>query len=339
MFGTYRYILAILVVLTHLWPFLFHTDGHWTGPYAVYSFYMLSGYLMTLVLNERYAYSLTGLGRFLTNRALRIYPPYLVVMFLTLALVLLNPGLAREFNGHLQPPASIMDWVHNITIFGLHERRVANLVPPSWSLNIELTFYLVMAFALSRKKYLVILWFAASLLYTGYAVTRGLSLEARYFSLLPASLPFSAGALIYFIKDRFKTSRPLLFAGIAMTLYLSNVFLTHFIFNDMFLEGFYLSMVLAFFLTISLVNVDAGLLGRRLGAADRFLGDLSYPLFLSHWFVALLVLGFVFNGVLPKGGGLFIYTLPFVHITALLINRLVEQKVGRIRKKIRPGHR
>lgn len=325
-----------MVVLTHLWPFLFGTREHWTGPYAVYSFYMLSGYLMTLVLNGRYGFTAAGLFRFLSNRFLRIYPPYLVVFALTFGVILLNSELAEDFNGHLQLPASLMDWVHNLAIFGLHERRVSNLVPPSWSLNIELIFYLGMALLLSRKKYLVMSWFGASLIYTAFSVYRGLPLEARYFSLLPASLPFSAGALIYFLKDGFRPGRPLLLAGLAVTLYLANVFLSQYIFEDMFLEGFYLSILLAFFVTICLVKIDPEMLGARAGAIDRFLGDLSYPIFLCHWLVALLVLGFVLEGVRPVDGRLFLYSLPFIHVLALLINRQVEHRLARLRKRIRP---
>ena len=77
MFGTYRYCLAHLVVLTHLasWPGV--------GSYAVFGFYMLSGFLMSLILNERYGFSLQGLRGYAANRALRIYPPYLFVLAAT----------------------------------------------------------------------------------------------------------------------------------------------------------------------------------------------------------------------------------------------------------------
>ena len=50
MFGAFRYLLALLVVLIHVWPgFML-----WTGVYAVFAFFALSGYLMALVLDRSY---------------------------------------------------------------------------------------------------------------------------------------------------------------------------------------------------------------------------------------------------------------------------------------------
>ena len=48
MFGIYRYSLAFCVAISHLW------GGMIAGPaaYAVWGFYCLSGYLMTLILSE-----------------------------------------------------------------------------------------------------------------------------------------------------------------------------------------------------------------------------------------------------------------------------------------------
>ena len=47
-FGMWRFFLAFLVVISHLWA------GMLDGPaaYAVWGFFILSGYLMTFVLTE-----------------------------------------------------------------------------------------------------------------------------------------------------------------------------------------------------------------------------------------------------------------------------------------------
>ena len=57
MFGIYRYGLAFCVVISHLWA------GMFGGPaaYAVWGFYCLSGYLMTLILNEKYGFTARGI--------------------------------------------------------------------------------------------------------------------------------------------------------------------------------------------------------------------------------------------------------------------------------------
>ncbi len=66
LFGTIRFVLAQMVILTHLWTKL----TMWAGPYAVFSFFLLSGYLMGRVLDCSYA-SDGGTRRFFINRALR----------------------------------------------------------------------------------------------------------------------------------------------------------------------------------------------------------------------------------------------------------------------------
>ena len=73
MFGTLRFLLAYLVILSHLVgsDYVVHF-----GFYAVRGFFVISGLLMTAALNE--AYGFDGL-RFWVNRALRLLPPYYLV--------------------------------------------------------------------------------------------------------------------------------------------------------------------------------------------------------------------------------------------------------------------
>lgn len=78
MFGTYRTFLALIVVVHHL--ISIPIIGH----YAVHGFFILSGYLMTFVMNVSYGYSLRGIRAFSINRFLRLYPSYWVVLLLTL---------------------------------------------------------------------------------------------------------------------------------------------------------------------------------------------------------------------------------------------------------------
>jgi len=58
------------------------------GVYAVFGFYILSGYLMTLILHSGYGYSWSGVRRFALNRFLRIYPIYWVACLISAGLVL-----------------------------------------------------------------------------------------------------------------------------------------------------------------------------------------------------------------------------------------------------------
>jgi len=81
MFGVYRTVLALAVAAAHL-------GGLPTGAhYAVFGFFILSGYLMTLVLHQTYGYSKAGFLKYALNRALRIFPPYWAALILSALLV------------------------------------------------------------------------------------------------------------------------------------------------------------------------------------------------------------------------------------------------------------
>jgi len=84
-FGVLRFLLAYLVILSHL----VGTDyvAHF-GFYAVRGFFVISGLLMTAALNEAYAFDAR---RFWLNRALRLLPPYYLVCLLTLVAIAVAP--------------------------------------------------------------------------------------------------------------------------------------------------------------------------------------------------------------------------------------------------------
>lgn len=58
------------------------------GIYAVFGFYIISGYLMTLVMHESYAYTARGRIRFALNRFLRLYPQYWTAALISMLLII-----------------------------------------------------------------------------------------------------------------------------------------------------------------------------------------------------------------------------------------------------------
>jgi peptidoglycan/LPS O-acetylase OafA/YrhL len=74
----------------------------------------------------------------------------------------------------------------------------------------------------------------------------------------------------------------------------------------------------------------------RFVALDRSLGNLSYPVFLCHWFAAAIVAWLAFDSRRPAGGALFWSSLILVNLVAYGIHSGVERPVERLRNALRP---
>ena len=327
MFGIYRYLLAIAVVFSHLW----RTPAEYAGMYAVFAFYALSGYLMALVLTKTYGFSAGGTARFLANRALRIFPPYLSILALSLAVAFLLPELARELNPVMVVPGSASSWLRNIAILGLNgfpER----LVPSAWSLHVELVFYVAMALVLARTRWMVVLWFLASVVYAVYAFTVELDIQGRYYSVFAASLPFSLGALAFHHRDLLRRlPRWHLLPAIVLTI---GVYLfAGALLEDPLLDGLILAVLSGAYLLACLSAVDVRAVPAGLSKLDRYLGDLAYPVFLCHWPVGVTMM-WAF-GLPPRTAALFLVSLPLINLVGWAVHELVERRVGTTRSGIR----
>ena len=184
MLGLFRYLLALLVTLSHLWSGF----AGWSGVMAVFCFYLISGYLMTSVLHESYGFTARGGQRYALNRFLRIFPTYWAVLLLSFLIVSWIPKAAFMTNFKLSMPLAASDWLPNLFIVGLLDGPYKVLVPPAWSLDVELVFYLLMALGLSRSKLTVTVWFAGSVAYTALLLITEAEFVDRYASYAASSL-------------------------------------------------------------------------------------------------------------------------------------------------------
>jgi peptidoglycan/LPS O-acetylase OafA/YrhL len=335
MLGIFRYTLALMVTLSHLWTSL----AGWSGVGAVFGFYVISGYLMTSVLNQSYGFTARGLGRYALNRFLRIFPTYWFVLLLAVLVVATIPRDAFLTNYKLSMPREMFDWLPNIFIIGLLDGPSKVLIPPAWTLDIELCFYLLMGLGLSRSRILVLTWFVASAAYTLWLLLSGVEFVDRYVSYAAASLPFSIGAMSYMYRE--VLGRYLrLPVPVACGLFLTVVVVARLEWlGDPLDVGFYLTLLASFLLLVSLNNVDSRSSPPFLQSADRLLGNLAYPIFLCHWQVAAVVLHVAFNTEKPAGGGMWLSSIVFIHLLALLVYFLVDRNVSRVRDKVRGKER
>ncbi|OGQ64725.1 MAG: hypothetical protein A3I81_07705, partial [Deltaproteobacteria bacterium RIFCSPLOWO2_02_FULL_55_12] len=293
--------------------------NNFSGWYAVFSFYILSGYLMTFVLNENYGFHWDGLRRYFTNRTLRIYPTLWAVILFSLPFVAYLP--ISDFHRNIYLPTSAYDWLRNLTLIDL---RIPNprLIPPTWSLFVEVVFYIAIGLIFARKKWITFLWFFASVAFTAYLVYSGADKEYRYFSIPASSVAFSSGAILYYLR---KIQIPGWFTPAIIAAHALNLLYWHLVPEGRFLEGFYLNVVLSAALIFSLSKL-------RPTAIDKVAGDLAYPVFLCHWIIAALI-NYYFE--INKGATLFIISIPPVLLFSFILHAQVEKKTNAIRDRVK----
>ena len=338
MFGIYRFVLALNVVVFHI------LAVPNVGPLAVYSFFVLSGFLMTLIMHQTYGYTTAGFKKYALNRFYRLYPIYWLLVILALVVVLVvGAEFSERFHSAMRFPNTFSSVLANASmIYPLWKPSAypVRISPASWALTIEIIFYLLIGLGLSRKKMITWVWFALSMSYFLYNNLILQLYSFGYGNFITASLPFSAGALVFFYKDRVNVVLGKLRIGLLPLLVV-------FAFNTLVAastglvgeEGWKISflctglnLLLSVLLTGQLAETKAK--SAWLKKWDRELGDLSYPIYLFHWTAAALAAWLLYGSpdrtILVFAVGLLI-TLVVSYVINFSVNRKIEQLRTRVK--------
>jgi peptidoglycan/LPS O-acetylase OafA/YrhL len=335
MFGTYRAILALMVAASHIGgvPVL--------GAYAVFGFYTLSGYLMTLVMQRSYGYGGGGLAKYALNRFLRIYPIYWVsILFSAVVIWVAGKGVAKQFYFVFFLPETAVSWAQNLLLY-FPLRWSPRLSPAAWSLTVEIFFYCCIGLGLSRWRGLTLAWFTASVVYHVAITMLHLGWTHRYFTLPAASLPFATGALVYHFRERLRRMFEAAGGGVWIPLALGVVMAANWVGGYWLgrLRGpfFYGNFIIAALLVAALSHQVAR--SASVARFDKIMGSYSYPIFLVHFPAGLLVLllgreaGFRFD---RTDATLFLFTLPVIFALSWAMRRFVEEPIELVRNRVRP---
>lgn len=274
--GSYRFLLAVLVALSHGGVSF---GGKNPGVAAVISFYLLSGYVMTLLV-EKYYLSMRLIPAFYIDRLSRIYPQFLFYIFLTTICIFALGLKSAHFEG-----LSLSNWLAGLLMlpqgYYMFWEREALVVPQAWSLGLELTFYLLFPWLLiycSPRS--IVLISALSLCVFVVACAGILNTDHYGYRLLPGTLfMFLAGhCLAHFRRySVYLISLYLSIGGICIWLFL-NPEIKALNYNREVMLGL-------------LVGIPAVALVRslRITKWDSILGDLSYGVFLNHFLIIWLL--------------------------------------------------
>ena len=344
MFGVLRTTLALMVMINHLFFGAFSLGG-----YAVYGFYIISGYLMTLIMHESYSYSWIGRWSFAVNRFLRLYPQYWLASLISILLILIVGGEAvANYNESMVMPDTYSGYMYNLLmIFPSWNPSDVNprLVPPAWALTVEIFFYILICLGLSKTFTRVKVWFLLSICYLLFTFIGGLSWEDRYFPVAAASLPFSIGSAIYFISRNKNANEVFMKYSISSTrlfvLMLANslvwVVLSRMHIGGLVEIGFYINIFICAALVYSIVNGSEVISITR--PLDKFIGDFSFPIYLLHWqsglFVSYFIFGEAFHEFSIRGFYSFIVSLVFVAVLSYVFILIVDKPIQHVRSKVK----
>lgn len=344
MFGTVRTIWALMVVIGHIfWVSDF-------GRFAVFGFYILSGFLMTYVMQENYGYSHASKIKFAVNRFLRLFPAYWLACAITILIILILGNSEDGKYAIMTIPDTALSIIANLTLIFPHwmpSQVEPRLSPATWALTVELFFYSVIALGASKTLVRTYIWLALSVLFILVTFMLDLFWHARYFSIPAGSLPFSLGALIYFLVKENKTkfvppvliSSPLaLFAAMFAIAIFVSVTITKGLPLWAMEVLFYCSMFFSFFLILSLAMGKPFTLFISKGLDKKF-GDFSYPFYLLHYQAAAISSYLIFGQTTVFKGNTTLIAILTTFTILLLLSyvaiKWVDNPIEKLRSKIK----
>lgn len=320
--GIVRFYLALSVVVWHVWG-----GAPWAvnGYVSVLLFFTISGFYMSMVLNGDYAEQ--PLRKFYVLRALRLYPAYFAVLIVAIAVAIALPPK------NVEPPASFADWSYfwlsNVSLLGLNNLHPADwrLIPPAWSLSVELIFYAMAPFVVRRPVKQIIFVFlcflAFRMAYLGHDYA-----QFRYYPAGQDMCFFFLGVLTHRLwgNAASKLDRRWLYAAaplLPMLLAIIDMSTT----ADIDRVGNWI-----FYLSFSaLIPVLFAM--TRNSVVDRFIGDLSYPIYISHWTVIRTSRYYLGSSVSPETFK--IVCIISIFLAALAIYLAIDRPIEGIRRRMK----
>ena len=341
--GIFRFILALAVLIAHIATSIGASVVNreslhilvWSGE-AVFAFFIISGFYMSLIINEKYAKLPGGRWRFYANRALRLYPVHWTILLLYAAVYVLS-GTPWFLTGAYREPFG--RWLYavgaNVFFFGVEAlpiRSVENwkfVVGPIWSLSIEFYFYLLAPFVVGRSLRTLAALCCAALLFRLALYHAGVPLLPWRYFFFPADLVFFLmGSLSYrlYAWVQGKSIARWLGAGAAALLVLCVVSPPLWTAPDLDQPLAWLFYLCVWIGTPLLFNLT------RASRFDNFIGQLSYPVYLSHVLVIGVVkrldLGHVDKGLVAAAATIAL---------AVGLYAFVDRPIERIRRRLGAG--
>ncbi len=311
--GLLRFLLAVSVIIAHSQPF--HGLEFVGGPLAVEAFFMISGFYIGMILRQKYVGANGSYWLFISNRFLRIFPLYWLALILTIVVSLIipnynihafidNTSTLTGYGDKLSFTSWLIVIIGNVLIFfqdlvmylgvnlntgnfyftrDFHESKPFvlqfMLVQQAWSVALELMFYLVAPFIVRRKPWVIATIMIISFGLKFYGNSIGFGNDPWSYRFFPFELGyFLAGTLAFLVYNKYvkKTIIPK-FIGLGLYLFVGCI--TIFASKLQFRHADLIYLLVIFVSMPYLFNYTKSF------KRDKFIGELSYPIYLTHLIV------------------------------------------------------
>lgn len=360
--GLIRLLLALSVVATHCGGILGMYFVY--GQIAVQSFYIISGFYMSLIINEKYIGSNDSYTLFITNRFLRLFPIYWFILLLTLgaclaAGIVTHGRLFLMLDSYLSVKPNLFSFgyliLSNLIIFGqdvvmffginpengqlfftsnfwLTKPSLHSFIlnPPAWTLALELMFYLIAPFILKQNYKTILVIMVGSLLLRFYIYYHlHYQNDPWTYRFFPTELFFFLlGYFCYSMYRRIKeyAIHPSIYISLLCVIIIYTfVYTTIPAFQAAWLPFSFRDIV--YFILI-VFSIPVLFLGSKANKLDTAIGELSYPIYISHVFVILICTGQPFFVFLKSGFMIAVVTIVF----SFFLNRYIAEPFDRYRQ-------
>jgi peptidoglycan/LPS O-acetylase OafA/YrhL len=317
--GTIRLLLALAVTLYHSYGIFSAKEDMTAGMVSVQAFYMISGFYMALILNEKYKAGPGSYRLFITSRFLRIYPVYWVCLLLVVLVCIAGEVFLDKpfYLWYWTSQWATMHWTTivfflfaNIFLFGSDWMMFMNVnkqtgllettanpfsykpmagemlfLPQSWSVGTELSFYLIAPFLVRLRWFWQLAIVILSLGFRYYACnTKFLYYDPWSYRFFPMEIALFMGGSLAYQAYLFLREKPIpnYFNLLVWLLVLGSiVFYPH-------IDWIGETKLRWYFYAFFLLTIPFVFMLTKNYKWDRLIGELSFPVYVSHHVIMFL---------------------------------------------------
>ncbi len=294
MLGAIRFVLAFFVLISH---FSYNGMKMNLGVISVICFYFISGFLMSKSYARFVKLSRRPVFDFYIDRIIKLFPQYLLIVLATFGCIFFlgNSEAAPLLNQKI----GFWKVMGNVTLlpanyvfspFSIKALLPHPIVHPAWSLSTEFHFYLLLSliFLLSKRYFVILVSITAAIQFTSFFFSTG-AFNSNNFGYR-----FIFGVLTVFLYGfSFERNHILIHRMIAAVIWFMFAFFLLIIYpafnvwGELLVQetliGGFIALPLGYY--FRMVKIES----RAAKRIDGFLGDLAYPMFISHFLSFYLI--------------------------------------------------